>query len=83
MEPSIIDFYNDYPQIISVIDNLNKETDILKNENELLKKEILQISKKFNKELKDYKSINELKIILLTIANENNNNNKNKYCCCF
>ena len=81
MEPSIIDFYNDYPQIISVIDNLNKETDILKNENELLKKEILQISKKFNKELKEYKSINELRLLLLNIAYENKNNNKNKFCC--
>ena len=29
-EPSIIDYYNDYPQIINVIDKMNQEVILLK-----------------------------------------------------
>ena len=68
-EPSIIDYYNDFPQIISVIDKLNEENDSLKKENEKLRFEILNLFNKFNKELQEYKSITELKLILIEIAN--------------
>ena len=78
MEPNIIDYYNDYPNIISVIDKLNVEANLLKKENDKLKKSILDISKKFDKELKEYKSINELRSILLLIAQENKNKKKRK-----
>ena len=30
MEPTIIDYYNDYPQIIEVIDSMNLELEELK-----------------------------------------------------
>ena len=80
MEPNIIDYYNDYPKIISVIDKLNEEANLLKKENDKLKKSILDISIKFEKELKEYKSINELRSILLLIAQENK---KKKKCSCF
>ena len=79
-EPSIIDYYNDYPQIISVIDKLNEETHSLKKENEKLRFEILDMFKKFNKELKEYKAITELKLILLEIAN-NKRKKKKKFNC--
>lgn len=32
MEPSIIDYYNEYPSMIKIIDELNKENDKLQNE---------------------------------------------------
>jgi len=79
-EPSIIDYYNDYPQIISVIDKLNEETHSLKKENEKLRFEILDMFKKFNKELKEYKAITELKLILLEIANNKRKKKKNFNC---
>ena len=68
MEPTIIDYYNDYPKIIEVIDSMNLELDNLKKQNDNLKKEIYDISIKYNKELKEYKNLNELKLLLLTIA---------------
>ena len=80
MEPNIIDYYNDYPSIINVIDKLNEETNLLKKENDKLKKNILDLSKNFDKELKEYKSMNELREILIIIQNEKNKN-KNKSCC--
>ena len=83
-EPSIIDYYNDYPQIINVIDKMNQEVILLKKENEKLKREILEICDKYNNELKEYKRINELKQLLLTIAYEEKikkKNRKNKFMC--
>ena len=83
-EPSIVDYYNDYPQIINVIDKMNQEVILLKKENEKLKREILEICDKYNKELKEYKRINELKQLLLTIAYEEKikkKNRKKKFMC--
>ena len=79
MEPNIIDYYNDYPSIINVIDKLNEETNLLQKENDKLKKNILDLSKNLDKELKEYKSMNELREILIIIQNEKNKN-KNKFC---
>ena len=76
MEPSIIDYYNDYPQIIEVIDKMNKEADLLKKENDILKQELLHISKKYHNELKEYIQINELKTLLLNIGKENKKKKK-------
>jgi len=45
IEPFIIDYYNEYTQIISVIDKMKEEVICLKNENYKLKNEILEISK--------------------------------------
>jgi predicted RNase H-like nuclease (RuvC/YqgF family) len=75
-EPSIIEYYSDYPKIVSVIDDLNKECEELRKINEKLKQDIFQISKKYNRELKEYKKINELKLLLLEIAYENKNKKK-------
>ena len=75
-EPSIIEYYSDYPRILSVIDDLNKECEELRKINEKLKQDIFQISKKYNRELKEYKKINELKLLLLEIAYENKNKKK-------
>ena len=80
MEPKIIDYYNEYPDIISVIDKLNEEAELLRKENVQLKLSILEISKKFDKELKEYKSINELRSILLLIAQENKKKKKKFFC---
>ena len=61
-EPSIIDYYSDYPKIVSVIDNLNKEYEELRKINEQLKKDILEISKKYDRELKECNSLFNLLI---------------------
>lgn len=79
MEPSIIDYYNEYPKIINIIDKLNEEANMLKKENDKIKEEILQISNKYSKELKEYKKMNELKLILLEIKNKK----KEKRMSCF
>lgn len=81
MEPYIIDYYNDFPKIIEIIDKLNDETIKLKKENDKLKNDLLYLFDKYKKELQEYKSINELKIILLEIAYEKKKNKKNKFYC--
>ena len=48
MEPTIIDYYNEIPQMVHIIDNMNQElADIQKKYEELLKKyrELEKISK--------------------------------------
>ena len=79
MEPTIIDYYNDYPQIIEVIDKMNIELEELKKQNDLLKKELFDISIKYRNELEEYKTINELKLLLLTTAYEKKK--KKKFLC--
>ena len=81
MEPSIIDYYNDYPKIIDVIDSMNLELDDLKKQNDILKKEIYDLSIEHSKELKEYKKFSELKLILLTISYEKNKKKKKKFLC--
>ena len=59
-EPSIIEYYSDYPRILSVIDDLNKSVkELRKIKNEKLKQDILDISNKYDRELKEYKTLNE------------------------
>ena len=79
-EPCIIDYYNDYPQIISVIDKLNGEAIVLRKENEELKNSILELVSKYKHELDEFKAINELKIILLEIAYQKKKKKK-KFSC--
>lgn len=40
MEPIIIDYYNNYPSMINIIDKLNDELHIIQNKNMKLKNEI-------------------------------------------
>ena len=40
MEPQIIDYYNEYPHMMKIIEKLNEEYDELYNENQSLNKEI-------------------------------------------
>ena len=40
MEPQIIDYYNEYPHMMKIIEKLNEEFDELYDENQSLKKEI-------------------------------------------
>ena len=78
IEPFIIDYYNEYPQVMSVIDKMNEEVVYLKNENNKLKNEILDISKKYDRELKEYKQLYELKMLLLEISKDKK---KKKFYC--
>jgi len=57
MEPQIIDFYNEYPNIINVIDKMNEEYEILKLDHEILnnKYNIIQSRKKIDKYKIPYK----------------------------
>ena len=40
MEPSIIDYYNEYPSMIKIVDALNEENDKLQNELDSTKDEL-------------------------------------------
>ena len=40
MEPSILDYYNDYPSMIKIIDALNEENNRLQNELETTKADL-------------------------------------------
>tara|TARA_B100001063_G_C16398411_1_gene373630 strand:- start:10 stop:312 length:303 start_codon:yes stop_codon:yes gene_type:complete len=40
MEPSIIDYYNEYPSMLKIIDRLNEENDKLQNELDETKDEL-------------------------------------------
>lgn len=53
MEPSIIDYYNEYPSMIKIIDNLNEENNRLQNELFSTKGELFSTKD----ELNFYKSI--------------------------
>ena len=63
---------------MSVIDKMNEEVVYLKNENNKLKNEILEISKKYDRELKEYKNLYELKMLLLEISKDKK---KKKFYC--
>ena len=63
---------------MSVIDKMNEEVVYLKNENNKLKNEILEISKKYDRELKEYKQLYELKMLLLEISKDKK---KKKFYC--
>ena len=80
-EPFILDYYNDYPKIIEVIDKMHKEAQDLKKENDKLKLEILDLMKNFNKELKEFKAVSELKLLLLEIAYHKKMNKKKRFSC--
>jgi len=82
-EPSIIDYYNDYPQIISVIDKLNEEAIILRDENDELKEVIVEIVTKYKKELQEYKALNDLKILLNEVRARRGKKKKKNKCSCF
>ena len=83
-EPSIIDYYNDYPQIMGVIDKLNEETLNLSEENDKLNKIIVEILEKYKKELHEYKNLNELHIILNEIRYRRlKKKRKKRKCSCF
>ena len=53
MEPSILDYYQDFPRNIDVIEKMNKEHDLLMNENEKLKKELEFVKSIFNYPLRN------------------------------
>lgn len=80
-EPSIIDYYNDYPQIMGVIDKLNEEAVSLRDENDKLNKIIVEILEKYKNKLHEYKNLNELHIILNEIRNRRVR--KKRKCSCF
>ena len=60
MEPSILDYYNDYPSMIKIIDKLNEENDKLQDELDTTKGELDSIKCELDStkcELEFYKSI--------------------------
>ena len=40
MEPQMVDYYNEFPSGINVIDRMNEEFDEVQKENEMLKKQL-------------------------------------------
>jgi len=60
MEPSILDYYNDYPSISKIIDKLNEENEELQNELDSTKDELESTKDELDStkdELDFYKSI--------------------------
>ena len=60
MEPSILDYYNDYPSMIKIVDKLNEENNQLQNELDYTKGELKSTKDELDYtkgELKFYKSI--------------------------
>ena len=60
MEPSILDYYNDYPSMIKIIDALNEENDKLQGELDSTKGKLHSTKDKLDStkdELEFYKSI--------------------------
>jgi hypothetical protein len=53
MEPSIIDYYRDYPLNVDVIEKMNEEHRLLMNENEMLKKELEFVKRIFKYPLRN------------------------------
>ena len=58
MEPQIIDYYNENPHMMNIIDNMNEEYDDLYNENYILKKQIETLKNKYEPILSLDKLIN-------------------------
>jgi len=58
MEPKIIDYYNENPHMMNIIDNMNEEYDDLYNENYILKKQIEILKNKYEPLLSLDKLIN-------------------------
>ena len=50
MEPQMIDYYNEEPQMMKIIEKMNEELEEVQKENEKVKKEY----EKVKKELEDY-----------------------------
>ena len=81
MEPMIIDAYNEYPYGINVIDELNKELEKIKLENDELKEIIIG----FKKVIEEYKKKRDLENIFEELRKNEEirrrKERKNKYGC--
>ena len=75
MEPQIIDFYNEFPHSINVIEKMNEEFSILQKENDELKKK-LKIKLKINDILKNMKDTKIISPELIYNNIEDFNNDK-------
>jgi predicted RNase H-like nuclease (RuvC/YqgF family) len=49
MEPQIVDYYNELPHAVNVIDKMNEELSETQNENEKLKRELEDFHKLMNR----------------------------------
>lgn len=62
MEPSIIDYYRDYPVNIDVIEKMNQEFHLLMEENEKLKKELNFVNSIFEYPLRNNAIFNLMRL---------------------
>ena len=74
-EPQIIDYYNEMPFSVNVIDGMNKELDLLQNQNIDLKK---RIERYRTEEM--VLTANDVKELLKLIQDKKR---EKKYSCCF
>ena len=81
MEPQMIDTYNEYPYGVDVIEELNKELQMVQDENESLKKVIFG----FKKVIEEYKKTKDLENIFEELRRKEEvrrrKERKNKYGC--
>jgi uncharacterized protein YdcH (DUF465 family) len=81
MEPLIIDFYNEYPHGVNVIEKMNEECDFLLQEldkRDSKIKELIELYNDLNHKIKEYKKEQELKEILREIRDERDRNRVRK-----
>lgn len=62
MEPSIVDYYRDYPVNIDVIEKMNQEYHLLMEENEKLKKELKFVNSIFEYPLRNNAIFNLMRL---------------------
>lgn len=62
MEPSIVDYYRDFPLMIDVIEKMNEEHQRLMNENETLKKELEFVTSIFEYPLRNNAIFNLVRV---------------------
>jgi hypothetical protein len=77
MEPQIIDFYNEMPSCVNVIEKMNEEFSNIQKENEELKKK-LKIKLKINETLKELKDIRVISPELIYSNKEDFDNDKSQ-----
>ena len=83
MEPKIQDYYNELPYGVNVIEKMNEECDFLLKKLDEKDKEIeelIQLFKKLDKKVTEYKREQELKEILRIIT-MNKKPKKRKFSC--
>jgi uncharacterized protein YlxW (UPF0749 family) len=81
MEPMIIDYYNNYPSMINIIDKLNDELNNIQNKNNQLKDEIKKLSNEIESKENEIKSQIRYRELYQIIHYIRQNKKKKRFLC--